>query len=155
MLKASLIGAAVGFVYVMGLTLLLSSLCTLCFTPFLAAGAGYLAARFDRPTLPAISIKRGATAGVLAGGGMLLGLICATLVHGILLTHSPTMVSAMAPLARELGIENVFTNPDNYWELIFRTNSMCGLLNLMIMATAGAAGGRLWLRQQRFETRIL
>ena len=58
MLKAGLIGAIIGFVYITSLTLI-SPFCTLCVTPLLGIGIGYLANRFDTPPNVEASLGRG------------------------------------------------------------------------------------------------
>jgi hypothetical protein len=48
MIKAGLLGAIVGFIYVMSISLV-SPFCTLCITPLLGVIVGYLAGQIVKP----------------------------------------------------------------------------------------------------------
>jgi hypothetical protein len=80
MLKAGLIGAVIGFVYITSLSLI-SPFCTLCLTPLLGIGIGYLANRFDTPANVEASLGRGAIAGAMTGFAALLGQMLAAVIN--------------------------------------------------------------------------
>ncbi|MEW5959940.1 MAG: hypothetical protein AB1801_19640 [Chloroflexota bacterium] len=145
MIKAGLIGAAVGIIYVMGLTML-SPFCPLCFIPLLGLGVGYLAGRFDTPQKSEISLYRGALAGGIAGVGAALGQMLATVVNAILVTNS----EQLPLLLQEFGLsEFMIADPHQYWQATLIINSLCSLFNLLLLAGLGAVGARLWFRRRR------
>lgn len=145
MVKAGLIGAIIGFIYVMSLTLL-SPFCTLCFTPLLGLSVGYLAGAFDEPTHLEASLGRGSIAGGITGAGVIIGQILATLVNGILVTN----IEDFSAFMNELGIPtNLVIDPTQYWQGTFITNSFCGALNLVIIIGLAALGNQLWFRRQQ------
>jgi hypothetical protein len=140
MLKAGLIGGVIGFIYVTSITFI-SPFCTLCFTPLLGVGIGYLANRFDTPSHVEASLGRGAIAGAMTGFAALLGQMLAAVVNAILVTNWTEL-----PLVfKEWG----FT-PDisDYWQTTLTANSFCSLLNLALMAGLGAVGGLIWFQRQ-------
>jgi hypothetical protein len=140
MIKAGFIGAVAGFIYVMGLTLV-SPFCTLCFTPLLGIGVGYLASRFDRPPKLESSLLVGGIAGGIAGFAALIGQMLATVVNGVLVTNWKEL-----PLFfKELGFQ---VDPNEYWQTTLTANSFCSLLNLAIIVGLGALGSMIWFQRQ-------
>ena len=126
MIKAGLIGGVVGFIYVMSLTLL-SPFCTLCFTPLLGVGVGYIAGWFEQPTKVESSLSKGTVAGIITGLGVVLGQMIATLVNGVLVTNSKQLPLLM----RDIGLsEFIITNPNDYWQATITINSLCSIFNL-------------------------
>lgn len=145
MVKAGLLGAAIGFIYIMSLTLV-SPFCTLCFTPLLGIGVGYLAGWFDAPVSPETSLYRGGIAGGIAGFGVVVGQMAATVVNAILVTNSEQLPQLM----REVGLaEFMFTDSAQYWEATMTANSICGVFNLLLLAGLGAAGGLVWFQRRQ------
>jgi MFS family permease len=145
MVRAGLIGAIIGFIYGMSLTLL-SPFCTLCFTPLLGLSVGYLASAFDKPTRLEASLGRGSIAGGIAGGGVIVGQILAVLVNGILMTNIEDFSAFMS----ELGVpSNLVIDPTQYWQGTLIAGSFCGALNLMIIIGLAALGSQLWFRRQQ------
>jgi len=142
MIKAGLIGAVAGFIYVMSLTLV-SPFCTLCFTPLLGIGVGYLASRFDRPARLETSLRAGGMAGGMAGLAVLVGQMLATVVNGVLMTNWQEVPN----LFRELGFAPAPT-PTEYWQPTLTANSFCTLMNLAIVVSLGALGGLIWFQRQ-------
>jgi hypothetical protein len=144
-IKAGIIGAIAGFIYVMSLTLL-SPFCTLCFTPLLGVGVGYLAGWIDAPPSLNISIVRSGTAGGITGMAVMAGQILATVINAVLVTNSKQLPELM----REIGLVQ-FATIDNaqYWQTTVIGNSICGSLNLLIITGLGAAGGLLWFQRHR------
>lgn len=142
MIKAGLLGTVLGFIYVMGITLI-SPFCTLCITPLLGLGIGYLASQFDKPSKLEASLGRGIIAGAMTGLGTLLGQMLATLVNGILVTNW----TELPTLFKQFGLTQI---PDTgeYWQTTLTANSFCGLLNLAIIAGLGAVGGLIWFQRQ-------
>ena len=144
MIKAGLIGAVIGFIYVMSLTLI-SPFCTLCITPLLGLSAGYLAGWFDAPTKSEISLYRGSVAGGIAGFGVVCGQMLATVVNGILVTNSEQLPQLM----REVGLSDfLLANSDQYWQATMTTNSVCSVFNLFLIAGLGALGGLIWFQRR-------
>lgn len=145
MIKAGLLGLVLAFIYVMSITLV-SPFCTLCFTPLLGIGVGYLANWFDQPLKFEASLGRGAAAGGMTGFGALLGQMAAAVVNGILVTNWEELPA----LFKEFGFTQ-FPNPDEYWQTTLTANSMCSLLNLALIAGLGMVGGALWFRWQQYK----
>jgi hypothetical protein len=142
MIRAGLIGAVAGFIYVMGLTLV-SPFCTLCFTPLLGIGIGYLASRLDRPSQLETSLRAGGIAGGMTGLAALMGQMLATVVNGVLMTNWTDVPS----LFKEVGFAQAPTSTE-YWQTTLTANSFCSLLNLAIIAGLGALGGLIWFQRQ-------
>ena len=143
MIKAGFIGASIGFVYIMSLTLL-SPLCTLCFTPLLGVGVGYIAGWFDKPLRAETSLSRGTIAGGITGLGVVIGQMVATLVNGVLVTNS----DQLPILISEFGLSQaVITNSNEYWQTTLALNSFCSVFNLALIAGLGALGSILWFQR--------
>lgn len=142
MFKAGLIGAVIGFVYITCLTLI-SPFCTLCLTPLLGIGIGYLANRFDTPVNVEASLGRGAIAGAMTGFAALLGQMLAAVINAVLVTNW----TELPTIFREWGFTQI---PDTgeYWQTTLTANSFCSLLNLGIIAGLGAVGGLIWFQRQ-------
>lgn len=143
MLRAGLIGAGLGLIYVMSLTLL-SPFCTLCFTPLLGIGVGYLAGKIDKPTKIETSLSRGSLAGGITAIGVVVGQITATLVNGILLTNLENLPTFL----HELGLpQSLIFEADEYWQSTLIAGSFCSALNLMIIVGLGATGSLIWFQR--------
>lgn len=143
MIKAGLVGSLTGFIYMMSLTLV-SPFCTLCFTPLLGVGVGYLASRFDKPQVLEKSLWAGGIAGGITGIAALLGQMLATVVNGILVTNWEQL-----PLyVKQLGLTEL---PDSgeYWQTMLIANSFCSVLNLVVIAALGVLGSLIWFRRQK------
>jgi hypothetical protein len=144
-IKAGLIGFIVGFIFVMSLTLL-SPFCTLCLTPLLGAGVGYLANWFDTPAESRASLLRGGLAGGLTGIGAMAGQMLATVVNGILITNSDQLPILLA----DLGLsEFMITDADEYWRATLTVSAFCSAFNLVLIAGLAALGGFIWFQRQR------
>jgi MFS family permease len=148
MLKAGLIGAVIGFIYVTIITLI-SPFCTLCFTPLLGIGIGYLANRFDTPPNVETSLGRGAIAGAMAGFATLLGQMLATVINAILVTNWTDLPTVF----KEWGFTQV-PDASEYWQTTLTANSFCSLLNLAIIAGLGAVGGLIWFQRHNKKALI-
>ena len=148
MIKAGLIGATAGFIYVMSLTLL-SPFCTLCFTPLLGLGVGYLAGWCPIEGGYQTSLLRGAVAGVISGLGVVVGQMLATVVNAILVTNS----EELPRLLRQIGLSDlIITDSNQYWQATLTANSICSVFNLVIIAGLGAVGGLLWFQRRHKAT---
>lgn len=145
MIKAGLLGLVLAFIYVMSITLI-SPFCTLCITPLLGLGVGYLANRFDKPNKFEASLGSGVIAGAMSGFGALLGQMLAAVVNGILVTNWQELPA----LFKEFGFTQ-FPDSNEYWQTTLTANSMCSLLNLALIAGLGALGGALWFRRQQYK----
>jgi MFS family permease len=146
MIKAGLLGAIVGFIYVMSITLV-SPFCTLCITPLLGVIVGYLAGQIDKPLKLESSLSRGGIAGGMTGCGALLGQMLAAVVNGILVTNWRELPN----FVRELGLTQ-FPNTDEYWQTTLTANSFCSVLNLVLIAGLGIVGGLIWFQRQHRKT---
>ncbi len=145
MIKAGFIGLIFGFIYMMGLTLFLP-LCTLCLTPFLGFGIGYLANWFDTPAKLEQSMMRGLVAGGMTGLGVLVGQIMATLVNGVLVTNS----KQIPLLIEEFGWSDlIISNSNEYWQATLTVNSFCGLFNLALIIGLALLGSTLWFQRRK------
>ena len=143
MIKSGLIGAGISFVYIMSLTLL-SPFCTLCLTPLLGIGVGYLASWFDKPLRPEANIVGGTIAGAITGLGAIAGQMVAAVVNAILVANSEQLPNLM----REMGLADlVITNSDEYWQTTVAINSFCGVFNLALIVGLGAIGSMLWFQR--------
>lgn len=145
MLKASLIGAIIGFILMMSLSLL-SPLCTLCFTPLLGIGVGYLTGWFETPSKLKISLIRGSLAGSLTGIGVVIGQMLAAVINGILVTHLEQFPMLIHEL-RQIS-QLVIADARDYWKFILVINTFFSAFNLVIIAGLGAVGGLIWFERQ-------
>ncbi len=143
MIKAGLVGAMSGFIYMMSLTLV-SPFCTLCLTPLLGIGVGYLASRFDKPQELQKSLIAGGIAGGITGIAALLGQMLATVVNGVLVTRWEQLPLYM----EQLGLSEL---PDagEYWQTMLIANSFCSLLNLVLIVILGVLGSLIWFRRHK------
>ncbi|MCB0163371.1 MAG: hypothetical protein KDI79_04030 [Anaerolineae bacterium] len=153
MIRSGLLGAGLGFVYVMSLALL-SPLCTLCIVPFLGLGVGFLASWFDQPEKLESNLGRGVIAGGMTGLGVIIGQILASLVTGVLVTNLETL----PPEFSELGfLQSVITNPAQYWQTTLTMGAFCSIFNLAFLIVLGAVGSLLWFQtyKKRLTTTVL
>ena len=148
MFKSGLIGAGVGFVYVMSLALL-SPLCTLCLVPFLGLGVGFMASWFDKPERLEANLGRGVVAGGITGLGVTIGQILATIVTGILVTNLEELPAGFEQLA---VFEPVLVDPAQYWQTTLAVGAFCSIFNLALIVGLGALGSLLWFQQYKKNT---
>ncbi len=143
MIKAGLVGAVAGFIYMMSLTLV-SPFCTFCLTPWLGVGVGYLACRLDKPPALKKSLLAGGIAGGMTGLAALGGQMLATVVNAILVTNWAELPQYL----KQLGLA---TLPDSteYWQTMLIANSFCSVLNLILIAVLGAVGSLIWFRRNQ------
>ncbi|HHS97352.1 MAG TPA: hypothetical protein ENK08_05555 [Chloroflexi bacterium] len=146
MVKAGLIGAAIGFVLAIVATLLLP-FCDPCVAMLVGAGIGFLAAAWERPADQGSSAGAGAKAGAIATAGSLLGQMIGAVINGFLVGPQ-----GAAELARQLGLP-YRGGPRMYWAYNIGGNCLCGLFGLLLGAALGAVGGLLWyqIRGQKSE----
>lgn len=135
MLKAGGIGAAVGFITALLLTLM-TPLCNPCAALFIGLGAGILAAFWERPATGGDGALKGAEAGAIAMAGGLLGEMVGAVLNGILM--GPERV---AQLARRLGLPLEYYHPAQYWAYLLGANLCCALMGVLLGAGLGAVGG--------------
>jgi hypothetical protein len=147
-IKAGLMGVVVSFIYITGLTLI-SPFCTLCFTPLLGLGVGYLAGWFDTPAQINTSLGRGFIAGAITGVGAIVGQIMAGVINSILVTR----LEQLPELMHQVGLEGlVITDATEYWQTTLAGNALCSLLNVGLIVVLGAMGGLLWWQRHRPQT---
>jgi hypothetical protein len=154
MMKAGLIGAAIGFVLALGGALVFSLLCNPCAAVFIGLGAGILAGVYATPSSSGGAAGEGAKAGAIASVGNLLGQMVGTVVTVLIVP--PEVATQMAvELGREWGV--VIEDPAVY-ESLYRPiqlggGCLCGLFGVLLGAGLGAVGGLLWhqIRKQGQE----
>lgn len=143
MIKAGLLGAVFGFIYTMAITLF-SPFCTVCFTPLLGLGVGYLAGWADTPASFEASLRRSAVAGGITGLAVIVGQMAATLVNGVLVTNA----EQLPKMLEEFGLgQFAVIDSTQYWQTTIIANSICSVLNLVIVAGLGALGGLIWFQR--------
>lgn len=135
MLKAGLIAGGVAFLLVLVGAAGLSPFCALCVPLISGLLAGYLTGVFERPAVPD-RMKRGASAGAIAGGlGLLAGMIAAVLNAFVL--QNPELQPN-----RLLGLPE--SSPAMVWIGQLGINFCFGLLNVGLNAALGAGGVAIW-----------
>ncbi len=135
MWKAGGIGAAVGFVAALLLTLL-TPLCDPCAALFIGLGAGVLAAFWERPAAGGDGALKGAEAGAIATVGSLLGQMVGAVLNGIIVGPEKA-----AQLIRQFGLPVEYQDPAQYWAYLLSGNCCCGLMGVLLGAGLGAVGG--------------
>ena len=145
MLKAGLIGAAVGFVLAAVGSVAFPLLCNPCAAVFVGLGAGILAGVYVVPSSAGGAAGEGAKAGAIASAGNLLGQMVGTGVS-VLIVPPEMAAEAAVELARQLGMVMVdpATYESLYYPLSFGGGCLCGLLGVVLGAGLGAVGGLLW-----------
>ena len=153
MFKSGLIGAGIGFVYVMSLALL-SPLCTLCLVPFLGLGVGFMASWFDKPERLEANLGRGVVAGGITGLGVTIGQILAKIVTGILVTNLEQMPAGFEQFTM---LEPFMVDPAQYWQTTLAVGAFCSIFNLALIMVLGALGSLLWFQtyKKRLTTTVL
>jgi hypothetical protein len=142
MLKSGIIFGIIGVVLALGVSVLITPLCSICFAVLLGLGAGYVAGIFDRP-LSGEAVKRGAGAGALAGGLMIFGQLIAGGINAGFMTSDPDLLL----LNEMLGLPPA--DPSMVWVGAVVGACCLGLLNVGILAALGAAGGAIWNSTQK------
>ena len=141
MLKAGFIGAGLGFIYISSLYLF-APLCTLCLTPVLGVGVGYLAARFDEPETIETGMIRSMVAGLITASAVMIGQVVAALVKGILITNW----SWARIIVEQMGWPDAVIT--DYWQNAIIGDSICGIFNLTIIIGSAIIGNILWFQRQ-------
>lgn len=139
MIKAGLIGAVIGFVYIASLSLL-SPFCTVFFTPFLGLGVGYLVGFFETPTTLETSLTRSTITGGITGLIVLLGQMLTAVINGVLITNWGQGLEAM----QELDIATPL-----YWQVTVGINLLCGIFNVAIIMLLATLGGYMWFQRSQ------
>jgi hypothetical protein len=119
---------------------LLSPICAICIPIFLGLGAGYVAARNERPFESQDSLKVGAGAGAIAGGLMIPGQLIAAVVNA-----STMAATGGAEITELFGLPPL--EPSTIWAAQVVFGCCFGLLNLILMTGLGAAGSAIWLQR--------
>ena len=105
--------------------------------------AGYLVGVFEKPTNNANVLKRGAIAGAIAGGLVLLGALIGGIINASILNPAD-----MAQIYEWLGVSGYELDQTTIWAGQLGSAVCGGLLNVVLMAGMGAAGGALWWQIQ-------
>ncbi len=135
MLKAGGIGAAVGFVVALILTLI-TPCCNPCGALLIGVGVGILAAFWERPSTSGDGALKGAQAGAIAMAGGLVGEMIGAILNGIVMGPERA-----AQLARQLGLPLEDYSPAQYWAYMLGGNCCCALMNILLGAGLGTVGG--------------
>ncbi len=135
MWKAGLIGAIVGLIGTLIFTLL-TPLCNPPIALILGLGAGLLAAFWERPAAGGDGALKGAEAGAITGGGILLGQMVGAVLNGIIVGPERA-----AQLIRQFGLSVEYQNPAQYWAYLLSGNCCCALITLLLATGLGALGG--------------
>jgi MFS family permease len=129
----------------------LNPFCTLCFTPFLGIGVGYLASWFDKPLREESSLIKGTIAGSISGIGVIIGQILAAIISGIFVTNWEDWPQLMAQLSSLLqGMEMAqfaVVDSNQYWQMIIIGTSLCSMINLALIVGLGAVGSMIWFQR--------
>ncbi len=137
MLKAGLIGAAVGLILAI-IAAVITPFCNPCAALVLGLGVGVLAGVFAKPITGGGSAGEGAKAGAIAGAGSLLGQMIGAVINGFVVGPE-----GVARLYRQLNLP-VDINTQSYWLFNLGGNCLCALVNVGLAAGLGALGGLLW-----------
>ncbi len=138
MLKAGLIGLAVGGLFGLGITLVLPY-CTPCAAIVIGLGAGFLACLWDKPATSGAGAGLGAKTGAIAGIGHLGGQLLGMVLNGLFVGPE-----GAAELLTQLGIDTSAMDTTTYWVSQIVINGGCGITNIAVAAGLGALGGLLW-----------
>ena len=145
MLKAGLIGAAVGFFLAVVGAVVMGPICNPCAAMFVGTGAGVLAGVFVRPQSSGSGAGEGAKAGAIATVGNLLGQMVGTGIS-VLIVDPEQAAQAARDLAGQWG--GVTVDPAiyarMYYPIQFGSGCLCGLVGVGLGAGLGAVGGLLW-----------
>ncbi len=115
----------------------LSPICALCVPLLGGTLAGYLTGVFEGAVRPSEVNKRGAFAGLIAGGIALPGNLIASIANSLLLQNPQYQ-----PFHRLLGMPVI--EPEVVWVAQLCLACMVGLMNLLFSAGLGFAGGAIW-----------
>jgi hypothetical protein len=150
MLKAGLIGAAVGFVLAIIGAVVFPLLCNPCAAVFVGLGAGILAGVYVRPPSSSSGAAEGAKAGAIATAGNLLGQMLGTVLNVVMVGPE-----AAADLAGQLGLPytDFSSFAGGYYAAAFGGGCLCALLGVGLGAGLGAVGGLLWYQVKRERQR--
>jgi hypothetical protein len=143
MVKSGIIIGVVGFVLVLGSAVIFSPLCAPCWGLILGLAAGYLGGVFEKPLNNNEVIKKGAIAGAIAAGLILVGALIGGVINAALL--DPSDLQQMYEL---LGVTDYTLDQTTIWVGQLGSAVCGGLLNAVLMAGMGAAGGALWWQTQ-------
>ncbi len=141
MLKSGIIFGVIGFVLVL-LVSLGSPLCSVCITLFLGLGAGFVAGNYDRPLENAEALRMGGIAGALTGGLMIPGQLIAAVINAN--SISPADLAAFSEM---FGVPPADASLLMGVQIL--TACCLGIVNLVILAGAGAGGGAIWFSRNR------
>ena len=141
-----LVVAVIGFLAAAAGGALNSQQCVPCIAVFVGLAAGYWGARLSQPETQALASRGGATVGAAGGlsalGGHLLGgLIGATRLGP----------NGVADLARSLGLDLPAGNASSaaYYQTTIGVAGCCGVVEVALMAGAGAVGAIIWYQRSR------
>lgn len=130
-----LIGGGLAFIF---------PLCVPCLALVAGAGAGYLAAMWDKPLDNSRSIQRGAGAGAIAGLGALLGHVFGGLGAAAFIGPAGSL-EMLRQFGFDVGDVSGAADPAAfYYGKAFGTSCCFGLVEVALMAALGALGGILW-----------
>ncbi|MBN2147018.1 MAG: hypothetical protein JW726_06500 [Anaerolineales bacterium] len=138
MIKSGLIIGVVAAIFALIAGVTVSPWCGICTGLLTGLAAGYLAGLFAKPTISSEATKSGAIAGAIAGGVSIIGSLIASAINAA--TLDPADLAAIAEM---LGVE-MSTDATTIWVGQLVSGCCTGLLNVLLGAGIGAAGGALW-----------
>jgi hypothetical protein len=139
MVKSGIIIGAVGFLLVLISSVLISPVCAPCWGLILGLAAGYLAGIFEKPLNNNDTIKKGAIAGAIAAALVIVGGLIGGIVNAAILDPAD-----LANIYENFGFPDMSLDQTSIWIGQLGSAICCGLLNVVLMAGLGTAGGALW-----------
>ena len=127
-----------------------SQQCVPCIALFVGLAGGYWGARLSRPETQGLASRGGATVGAAGGLAALAGHVVGGLVGATRLGPN-----GVADLARSLGLDLPAgtTSTAAYYQTTVGVAGCCGVVEIALMAGAGAVGGIIWYQQTRGQSR--
>lgn len=142
MVKAGLLCGGGMMLFVLLAATGLSPVCALCVPLLGGTLAGYLTGVFERTTPSGEMSKRGALAGLIAGGIALPGNLIASIINAFVLQNPQYQ-----PFHLLLGTPAV--EPEIVWGMQVGLACLVGLINILLSAGLGFAGGAIWSSSHR------
>jgi len=135
MLKAGLISGSVAFVLVLIGAAGISPFCAICVPLLTGLLAGYLTGVFEQPSIGE-RMKRGASAGAIAGGLALFASMIAAVINAMFMQNPDNQINDL------FGLPTV--SPGMVWASQLVVNLCIGLVNVALNAALGAGGIAIW-----------
>ena len=146
-----LVVAVIGFLAAVVGGTLNSQQCVPCIAVFVGLAAGYWGARLSQPETQGLASRGGATVGAIGGLSTLVGHLVGGLIGATRLGPN-----GVADLARGLGLDlpTGTTSSAAYYQTTIGVAGCCGVVEVALMAGAGAVGAIIWYQQKRGQQRL-